>query len=602
MFAYKNEFEEITKKGAEYLDEFEAAVKDPQNAQLRFLKELLKDNENTEYGKKYQFDQITSLDDFKRLVPVTEYSDYEEYIYRMIDNGETNLICAYPIIHYATSSGSTGKPKRIPASIKNIELFSAYGGNAIMSQLSKEIEKQNKSVGPICILADLSWENMKEGVTLGSISSHITYNYAEMANKLVTSPLMLQRPGETILDAVFLKALFALLSPDLSMIYATFSSAVYDFIHFIELNWENLVETIRSGKLSDELRISETVREEISKYLVANKERADFLEKEFSKGFDNPIVPRIWPNLAMFVCIGGSFFADYTYRLRKHSGNIPMHMNAYGASESMMAIPRDLNIPEYTPLVNKVFFEFLEVGKEDFSQTLLIDELEDGKEYEIIITNMSGFYRYRMFDVIHIEGHKDGMPYGHIVYRLNQVISIVGEKTNTEQLEYVVKKIAEHINTNIPEYSLYADYSNTPSRYILFLEPENNLGKGNQIELSDFTDKLFRQINVSFEKYRHQDTLAAPMVYFVEPSTFLLYKEMQIAKGISANQIKPVRIIDNEDKERFFFGLSEGPFKAMKRILFDVKSKLERIRELEIENNVLKKRIEQLEEELKNGK
>ena len=48
MFKYVHEFEEIAKIGKEYLAEFEEAVKNPRDAQMRLLTELLKDNENLE--------------------------------------------------------------------------------------------------------------------------------------------------------------------------------------------------------------------------------------------------------------------------------------------------------------------------------------------------------------------------------------------------------------------------------------------------------------------------------------------------------------------------------------------------------------------------
>ena len=42
------------------------------------LCKILQDNKDTEYGRKYNFDQITELKDFKNL-PVMEYEDYKKY-------------------------------------------------------------------------------------------------------------------------------------------------------------------------------------------------------------------------------------------------------------------------------------------------------------------------------------------------------------------------------------------------------------------------------------------------------------------------------------------------------------------------------------------
>lgn len=52
---------------------------------------LLKDSENTEYGKRYDFASIKDIDDFRQRHPLTRYDHYEDYI-RRLGEGETNLL------------------------------------------------------------------------------------------------------------------------------------------------------------------------------------------------------------------------------------------------------------------------------------------------------------------------------------------------------------------------------------------------------------------------------------------------------------------------------------------------------------------------------
>ena len=94
--------------------------------------------------------------------------------------------------------------------------------------------------------------------------------------------------------------------------------------------------------------------------------------------------------------------------------------------------------------------------------------------------------------------------------------------------------------------------------------------------------------------------MGGPLVTYLEPGSFRLFKELQIASGISANQIKPVRVIDNKKKTQFFFGLSEGPYKAMSRVLFDVEQKYEELIQLQEENKKLKKENQELKAALQN--
>ena len=140
--------------------------------------------------------------------------------------------------------------------------------------------------------------------------------------------------------------------------------------------------------------------------------------------------------------------------------------------------------------------------------------------------------------------------------------------------------------------------SSTPARYILLMEPDEYIGKGDQKELGPVADSFFREANRSFNKYREQNTMGTPMIAYLEPGSFRLYKELQIASGISANQVKPVKVIDNQKKAKFFFGLSEGPYKAMRRVLFDAEQKLLAMDQLERENARMKLEIAELKKEL----
>ena len=72
---------------------------------LKLLDTIIDENKNTEYGKKYNFSEIKTIDDYKKNVPLTVYDDYESYIKRMYD-GENNILTVYPIMGYLCMAGS----------------------------------------------------------------------------------------------------------------------------------------------------------------------------------------------------------------------------------------------------------------------------------------------------------------------------------------------------------------------------------------------------------------------------------------------------------------------------------------------------------------
>ena len=92
--------------------DFDAITKDPMKVQEKLLLDLLAENKDTEYGKKYGFEKITSIRDYQEKVPVTEYKDYEAYISRMAEYGERNLLTSEPPVSYSKTSGTVGAPKK----------------------------------------------------------------------------------------------------------------------------------------------------------------------------------------------------------------------------------------------------------------------------------------------------------------------------------------------------------------------------------------------------------------------------------------------------------------------------------------------------------
>jgi len=78
------------------------------------LRKLLDENKDTFYGRKYHFDQIKSYDDYRKNVPLSDYSNYADLVERISENGEQNVLTKKPVVHFTVTSGTTSKPKLIP--------------------------------------------------------------------------------------------------------------------------------------------------------------------------------------------------------------------------------------------------------------------------------------------------------------------------------------------------------------------------------------------------------------------------------------------------------------------------------------------------------
>ena len=66
----------MVSKGRASLRHMEKASFDPEAENLKLLKKIIDENKNTEYGRRHNFGDIKSPEDFRRNVPVSGYEDY----------------------------------------------------------------------------------------------------------------------------------------------------------------------------------------------------------------------------------------------------------------------------------------------------------------------------------------------------------------------------------------------------------------------------------------------------------------------------------------------------------------------------------------------
>lgn len=544
------------KKAVEELDQNSACA-----TQLSedLLMKLVQDNKNTEYGKKYHFDEIHSIEDYKEKVPFSVYDDYAPYIERMIEKNEKNLLSVYPIVHYAVSSGSVGVPKHIPVSSKTIECYNKYSCNLVFGRMDMYFrEKYGRSWSDGKGLNTLEVREMKtkNGVIKGPISSTTSRANKNLLPYVFSSPLDIVFTNE-VMDLKYLQIRYGLEEKNISFMLGAFITSLVDLMTYMQANWEELCDEIEKGTLKEDANIPKDVRKKLERNLKPNPKRAKELRKEFEKGFDSPIIPRIWKRMSWIYAIGTGGFACYTDKMRKYSGNVPIHFSVYGASEALIAVARNVNEGEFVLIPDSGFYEFIPMDSEDETTTYTMDQLEVGKDYEIVITNLAGFYRYKIKDVVRVTGYHGESPKLKFVYRKNQMISIAGEKTNDEAVAWSVKKFARETGCRIDDYSVYPDTDSEPGRYVVLMEPDHIMPKEKLPEYAKMFEEHLGQANPSFGAKVKNGVLSHTELKFVQQETYELYRDVMMMRGVSGNQLKPVRVIDTPVKEKFFFGLVE---------------------------------------------
>ena len=538
-------------KGRRKIRQFEAMTKDAPNFNRQFLMNLIRQNETTAYGKKYGFHDIHSVEDFKKLVPFSTYDAYAPYIDRMIQHGETGLITHEPIGYYAMTTGSVDNPKKIPISRSALRQNKEYTSQFSLAMVDSLLGGKWKK-GRFLNLMEVKLKDLGRGAWAGPISGRTVQNVKNMLPFIITSPNEVIFQKE-ILNTKYIHLRFALLEEDLSAIVSAFMTAATDLMKYLEMNWELLVDDIEKGSIHEKIEIPEQIRRSLEKKLKPNPTRAAFLRQEFKKGFNEPIIPRIWPNLACIIAIGSGSFSVYTEKMRYFSGNIPIFFSVYAASEAFMATCVEMEKQEFVLTPDGAYYEFLPVDQDNDEHTLALEELEVGKDYEIILTTLSGFYRYRLKDVIRVVGWHHRSPKIKFVYRQSQMVSIAGEKTTEESIAWAVQEFAKEAACTVVDFSVFADTDCSPGRYVIFVETEKPLPKEHHSTYAAIMGEKLGIANPSVGAKVKSGVLSKTDIQFLQTQTYALYRDLQIYRGMSANQIKPIRVLDTPVKEKFFF-------------------------------------------------
>lgn len=544
--------------------ELEASAKQYQNTEEETLFHILKINANTEYGKKYHFSDIQSIEEFKEMVPITEYENYMEYIERMITGKEENLILAEPLKYYVLSSGTTGIEKYIPMTETGIQNYINYtyicGYNSIEAFYHGELENRTLYKGKLFLLNEIRFRDMECGVKKGLISGapfELHREKGDLDFNRYTSPEMVLFPEEQM-DMQYLKARFALACEDVVGISSAYVHQILCLMKYIEKHWKLLVEDIEKGTIHESIEISKEKRQELMKHISKMPDRAAVLRKEFEQGFEKPIILRIWKSIKFVMAISGEAFNKYMTKLVYYMGEIPYHYFVYGASEGIFGVAHELDRPDEYILASKIgYYEFLPVDIEMNGITLNTcgaKDLEIGKKYELVYTGFSGFYRYRMGDIIEIKGYYYNAPIVKFCYRRKQMVNIAGEKMDIGSILNVIHYYEEYFGIDVNDFCIYPDKDSIPGKYVFLLEVD----KDTKMDVSykkrtEKMDYLLKNMNMDYKDCRELHEIGKPIVHYLKEGTFQRFKETLYMQGKEVGQHKPVRIIDTEEKKDFFF-------------------------------------------------
>merc|ERR1711936_690898 len=319
----------------------------------------------------------------------------------------------------------------------------------------------------------------------------------------------------------------------------------------LEQRWPELVRDIETGVLNPALDIPESIRDEIQQEMRPNVKRASELEEQFKLGFDG-IARRIWPSLNLILATTTGSMSLYNSALSSNTcSKVPMYSPIYGASEGLLGVNLvpDTTESYYCLIPNAQFFEFIKTSNssEEQPSTLLLHQLVLGEQYEVVISNPSGLYRYRLGDVVEVVQFFNEIPVIKFKYRQGQMLNVHGEKLSEESFYKTLQQAAQVWGVNILDYYTCENVLDEKDQklsphYLVFVESDN------PIKSPEILDEKLQENHPVYRSFRVKGSIGSLEIIQVKKGSFeMLKKWLLLNTQASSNQIKIPRVIKRKE-------------------------------------------------------
>ncbi|MBN2680900.1 MAG: GH3 auxin-responsive promoter family protein [Bacteroidales bacterium] len=473
------------------LHQLDLSMRYPFDVQRETFLKLIEKAEDTEWGKKYGYRSVSSVEEFQKRVPVQDYEDVKPYIIRL-RQGEKNLLWPGSIKWFAKSSGTTNdKSKFIPVSKEALEDCHFRGGKDVLAFYTEQFPETRLFKG--------------KGLTLGG--SHQINNFSNDSYYGDLSAILIQNLPYWVEFIRTPKTKVALMD-----------------------KWEEKIEEVANETLRENVTSIAGVPSwtlVLIKYILEKTGKKNLLD--------------VWPNLELFNH-GGVSFTPYREQYKKLIPSENMnYLENYNASEGYFAIQNDLNDPGMMLMLDYgIFYEFIpmdEFGKKN-PNIVPLEGVVLNKNYAIIISTNGGLWRYLIGDTVKFIS-KD--PYKLIITgRTKHFLNAFGEEIIIENAEKAIQIACEKTNIQVNDYTaapvFMGENQQGTHEWIFEFETEPN-------DLDYFIsllDNALQSVNSDYEAKRYKDiTLAKPVIHSLPKGSFYKWLEK---KGKLGGQNKIPRL------------------------------------------------------------
>ena len=484
-------------------------INDNRRQQIRVLKKLLKKARFTAFGQQYHFDQALLSKHpgkkFQELVPIHDYNKiYNEWWKQTLD-GTPDVTWPGQIKYYALSSGTS-------------EAASKY----------------------IPVTSDLLRSNMVN--YLRQLISLVRY---EEANMRAMTKGFLMLGGATDLK----KGKAGWYAGDLSGILA--KRRPFWFQTFYKPGGRIAAISDWNQKLQE---IVEQAPNWDIGYLVGVPAWCQMLMEMVIERYKLNHIHEIWPNLSFFVH-GGVAFEPYKKGFEKLLGKPIVYVENYLSSEGFIGFKtREQATGMQLILNNNIFFEFIPFDESNFdadgnpypeADAKMIHEVEEGKEYALLMSTNAGAWRYLIGDTIRFTDIERSEIV--ITGRIKHFLSLTGEHLSVDNMNKAIELVSDELNISIPEYTVVG------FPYQSFFAHRWYVGTDDKVDAAVLRTKIDQHLRVLNDDYATERDSALKEV-FLEVLPEQKFLDFMALKGKLGSQHKFPRVMKGKmlaDWEKF---------------------------------------------------
>ena len=408
---------------------FKSAASCPRQTQQSLLKTILNKACASQFAERYRLSPDMSVADFRKSVPVTNYAEHYVEDIKRIQQGEPYVLTNQQVYRLVPTTGSSGKVKLIPYTrllkrsfqrVVNTWIYDlarqypqAFRGKSYWSVTPVVKQPFGESVVPVGFESDAA--------------------YLSPIGRLLAKRAIVEAPffdgNETAETVIRLTALQLLSESNLSLISVWSPTLLLNILSTIWNDQEALLRALAAG---DDRFVKRNDSGSILR-LKRNPKRARWIERVFDALRDQTSLAKsVWPRLSLISCWGDAGSKTYFKALKKLEPQIPVQAKGILSTEGCVSLPMGTSAG-HLPAIESSFLEFIPESAN--GEVLLLDQLEIGQVYEVLITTFGGLYRYATGDQIKVTAICDGLPNFELMGRTNQMIDLVGEKVPLRVIE-----------------------------------------------------------------------------------------------------------------------------------------------------------------------